>query len=92
MAVFTTMFIPELTMEAYDQMSAAFTPAALQYGMQLHAAGPVEGGWHMIEVWPSREALERFYQEVIGPAMAQMGATMPQVMIVEAHNVAGPST
>ena len=65
---------------------------ALQYGMLLHAAGPAEGGWQMIEVWSSREALEKFFQDVVGPAMAQMGAPPPDVTIVEAHNVVGLPT
>ena len=88
-AVLTTMFVPGLTQEMYDGMSQAFTPAALQYGMLLHAAGPAEGGWQMVEVWPSREALETFMQEVVGPAMAQMGAPVPQITIIDAHNVVG---
>jgi hypothetical protein len=91
-AVLTSFVIPGLTPETYDQMSDQFTPVALSYGMLLHAAGQVEGGWQMIEIWPSREALDRFLQEVVEPAMRQMGAPLPELTIAEAHNVVGLPT
>lgn len=92
MAVLTSFVIPGLTTEAYDQMAQAFTPQALSYGMLLHAAGPVEGGWQMIELWPTREALDKFFSEVVEPVMRQMGAPMPALTIAEAHNVVGLPT
>lgn len=92
MAVLTSFVIPHLTTEAYDQMSQAFTPQALSYGMLLHAAGPVDGGWQMIELWSSREALDRFFSEVVEPAMRQMGVSTPAITIAEAHNVVGLPT
>ena len=29
-------------------------------GMIVHAAGPVDGGWGVIDFWESREAFDRF--------------------------------
>lgn len=44
-------------------------------GMIFHSAGPIEGGWGVIDFWESREHFDRFSAERIGPAMAAIGAT-----------------
>ena len=44
-------------------------------GMIFHSAGPIEGGWGVIDFWESREHFDRFAAERIGPAMAAIGAT-----------------
>ena len=70
-------------------LSLTFTPAALSYGLQFHAAGPAEHGWQVVEIWPSSEALERFFEEVLRPAMVRMGVPMAEVTIVDIHNIVG---
>jgi hypothetical protein len=37
-------------------------------GLILHASGPVEGGWTMLDVWESHEAFERFAETRALPA------------------------
>ena len=37
------------------------------------AAGPVEGGWQVMQLWDARSDLERFNAEVFLPAMARVG-------------------
>jgi hypothetical protein len=91
MAVLVSVVVPGLTTEAYDRMSQDFTPEARKRGMQLHAAGQVEGGWQFVEIWSSREGFERFISEVVAPVMSQMGGPMPQFTVVEAHNIIGLS-
>lgn len=40
-------------------------------GMLYHAAGPSEGGWCVIEVWESQEAIDQFFQQKLGQALQQ---------------------
>jgi hypothetical protein len=39
-------------------------------GLILHAAGPVDGGWAMLDVWDSHEAFEHFTETRALPARA----------------------
>ena len=55
------------------------TPAAVEAlitqtpeGLVAHVAGPVEGGWRIIDVWESEEHQRRFQTEVLRPAMVQV--------------------
>ena len=47
----------------------------LPAGMLTHAAGPMEGGWKVVEIWRSREDQENFLHSRLGAAMQQAGAT-----------------
>jgi hypothetical protein len=40
---------------------------------RLIAAGPSEEGWTIIQVWDSREPLERFIEDHLRPAMERAG-------------------
>jgi hypothetical protein len=40
---------------------------------RLLAAGPSDEGWQIIQVWDSREALERFIEEHLRPALERAG-------------------
>ena len=57
------------------------------YEIVSHVAGPTpDGGWRVVDVWESEEALGRFRQRLV-PLFAQVGipAVAPQVFPV--HNV-----
>ena len=41
-------------------------------GLLMHAAGPIPGGWRVIDVWQSRAALNRFGKKLM-PVMKQVG-------------------
>jgi len=59
-------------------------------GRIFHVAGPMEGGWRIVDVWESQEAVNTFFQE-LGPALQEAGipATQPQFWPV--HNMlSGP--
>lgn len=47
-------------------------------GMIFHAAGPIEGGWGIIDFWESREHFDRFQQNRLMPAFAELGDRAPQ--------------
>ncbi len=61
-----------------------FPPA----GAIFQVAGPAEGGWRVISVWDSREDFERFAQEHLQPAWAEVGVSRDDVSfsIFEAHS------
>ena len=51
-----------------------------------HAGGPTEnGGWCVVEVWKSREALDRFFQEKLGQALQQANIDV-QLKFFQVHN------
>lgn len=47
-------------------------------GLVFHAAGPVEGGWGVIDFWESREQFDRFLADRLGPAIQELGDRAPQ--------------
>lgn len=67
------------TQEQYDavhsQVGADTDPPE---GMIFHAAGPIEGGWGIIDFWESREHFDRFQQDRLGPAIQELGDRAPQ--------------
>ena len=76
MAVGIRLKMPGGTAEMVDRLNAAIDPDGNPPdGLLFHAAGPVEGGFGVIDFWESRAAhFDRFAQERIGPAMAAIGA------------------
>lgn len=52
--------------QVLDQVSPGNQPPP---GMSYHAAGPTEGGFCVIEVWDSQEAVQRFFEETLGQAL-----------------------
>lgn len=66
------------TQEQYDAVNAEMgIEENPPQGLIFHAAGPMEGGWNVIDFWESREAFDRFQQERLGPAIAAIGDEAP---------------
>jgi hypothetical protein len=42
-------------------------------GLIFHSAGPIDGGWGVIDVWESREAFDRFVGGQLQPALQGLG-------------------
>lgn len=61
--------------EAHYQaaVAAVHPPGLLPVGQTYHAAGPAEGGYLIVSVWESKEAEERFVQQVLLPAQPIAG-------------------
>lgn len=53
--------IPGMTREQYEQGLNELNLPGPPPGSHLHAGGPMEGGWRIIEVWESEEAAAAFY-------------------------------
>lgn len=46
-------------------------------GFIVHASGPIANGYHVTEIWDSREAFERFSDVVILPLLQRLGVSGP---------------
>ena len=61
MAVVQIHELPGMTREQYEQALRELNLAGPPPGSHLHAAGPMDGGWRIVEVWESEEAANAFY-------------------------------
>jgi hypothetical protein len=43
-------------------------------GLIFHSAGPIDGGWGVLDFWESREAFDRFAAERLQPAAQELGS------------------
>lgn len=66
------VWYPPIDQQAYDAMRERVLQASLANGQQFHAAGESDGRWCIIEVWESRDGLERFIREDLAPAFASV--------------------
>ena len=78
---------PQGTRVQYDALARRLAAAPVPPERLLFAAGPVEGGWQVVQVWTSREALDAFNAAHLLPALAALGPAgfplPPQVTDVE---------
>lgn len=67
------------TQEQYEAVNAqAGVEENPPEGLIFHAAGPIEGGWGVLDFWESRELFDRFFGERIAPAIEELGDRAPQ--------------
>ncbi len=63
-------------------------------GLIFHAAGPVEGGWGVIDFWESREQFDRFVSGRLQPAVGELGERAfpgaPDIREFPVHNITKP--
>jgi hypothetical protein len=60
---------------------------AMPEGGLFHLAGPVEGGWRVIDVWESREAFDRFFSEQLERQLSAVGLTAARPQEFGVHNL-----
>jgi hypothetical protein len=76
MAVGLLFEIPGMTQEQYDgAVAAGGLENTLPPGQIFHVAGPIEGGWRVIDVWETRADFDRFAEETLKPAMGGQAPT-----------------
>src|SRR5215212_1546108 len=79
-AVGLIMTFPGVTEEQYyavlEQLDLG---GRMPHGGIFHAAGPIEGGWRVVDVWESEEAFETFFRERLEQAMQNAGMPTPDV-------------
>jgi quinol monooxygenase YgiN len=77
MSVGIRMKFAGVTQEQFDAVNARIDAAANPpAGAIFHVSGPIEGGWHVIDIWESRAAFDTFQQDRIQPAVAAAGVQM----------------
>lgn len=80
MAIEMRQELPGLTSEQAAAVAAQVNGIATTVpGFIAHASGPIPGGYHVTELWESREAFERFSAEVVVPLMRQLGVELGDV-------------
>jgi len=70
--------VPGETQEHFEAVmeSLALTGPVPPDGARLVASGPREGGWQTVSIWDSKEAMERFFEERLGPAYRDAGVSI----------------
>jgi hypothetical protein len=60
-------------------------------GMIVHSAGPIDGGWGVIDFWESRAAFDAFVQQRLMPRLHGLGdqgfPSPPDVKEFAVHNL-----
>lgn len=99
MAILMILEMDGVTTDDYDALNEAMGIDAdhLPEGLVSHAVGPTEdgGGLLIIDVWESEGDLNRFFEQKIGPGMAQVGiesSAQPRVHPVHNHIAQGSGT
>jgi hypothetical protein len=82
---------PEFISKLTEELDVKANPPA---GLVVHTAIHVDGGVRIIDVWESREAIDRFFQDRLmpaGQALASRESTdlpqPPEPQIVEAFDI-----
>ncbi len=80
MAVVQIHELSNMTREQYEQAMRDLNLYGPPPGSQLHASGPMEGGWRIVEVWESEEAANAFYGSALFQWVAQKnGIPVPKI-------------
>ena len=85
MAVGVIFKLPGVTQEQYDEAAQQIDPAGPMEGCLVHAAGPMEGGWRVVEVWESQEAADRFFRERLQSVMGRVGIPPVEPKVFPVH-------
>ena len=72
MAIGVIIDAPGGTQAQYDRVLADVGPH-FPAELLVHAAGPREGGFVLVDVWESQEALDRFVAQRLRPALQAAG-------------------
>jgi hypothetical protein len=67
----------DMTHEQFDAVNARVdVPSNPQPGLIFHVSGPIEEGWHVIDIWESRATFDTFLQDRVQPAIAASGVEL----------------
>jgi len=79
MAVGLRVKFADGTVEQYEAVNAQMdVEGNPPEGLIFHAAGPIEGGWGVIDFWESRAHFDSFLEDRIQPAIQALGDRAPQ--------------
>ena len=86
MTIEVRMEILGMTKENYEAINSQLGPKVnVADGFIAHLAGPIDGGYRVVELWQTQEAYGRFVEEVLLPVAQKAGlpAIHPQVLTVD---------
>jgi hypothetical protein len=89
MAIGALFEVPGFTQDDYDAVVAVVGDVPPE-GACFHIAGPIDGGWRVIEVWDSEEAQRAFQAERLNPALDTLGLERPTATFFPVHNTFPP--
>jgi hypothetical protein len=88
MALTVLYEIPGLTQDQYDEIIKELQAGGITaQGRIFHVAGPMEGGWQVVDVFESQAAFEQFIGGSLGPVMQKLGIAPPQIKLSPVHNM-----
>ena len=94
MAVGIRIKLPGINQEQFDKVNAHVNPADTPDGLIFHSSGPIDEGWGVIDCWESRHHFDTFFQNRLGPAVAELGdrapANQPDIKEFEVFNYFRP--
>ncbi len=88
MAILMVLDLHGATTDDYDRLNQTMgvDPDHLPEGLLSHAVGPFEDGLLIVDTWESQEALDKFFEERIGPGMQEAGVeARPEPRIFPVH-------
>lgn len=63
-------------------------------GILFHSAGPIDGGWGVIDFWESRDHFDRFQGSRLGPTLQEVGDQAfpgpPDIKEFPVHHITKP--
>ena len=75
------------TSQQYDHIMADLNVAEQPIaGLLSHTAGPMDGGWRVIDVWENDGAFEMFVAKRLRGAIERSGMGEPKLTRFEVHN------
>jgi hypothetical protein len=80
--------VPGMTAAQYDQVMKDLNAAGegSPKGRRSRVAASKDGGWLVVDVWDSPDALNQFAPTLM-PILAKNGVTPPQPQVFPAHNL-----
>lgn len=89
MAVALLLEFPGATQEQFGQVAEKVSSKSPP-GLLFHVEGPMEGGWRVVDVWESQEAVDTFFQETLGHVLQEVGLAIPQPQFWPAQRIIKP--
>lgn len=63
-------------------------------GLIFHSAGPIDGGWRVVDFWESRAEFDKFLETGFGPAAHELGdrtfRTLPDIVECPVSSISKP--
>jgi len=74
MAFLRLAFFPGGTAAHWEAVVEAVGDLPPPEARRAFASGPIDGGWQVVQLWDTRDALEEFNREIYFPAVSRLVA------------------